>query len=147
MRYRCPLFGRSKSFVRWGWFVSLMWLEMVQPSPNGEKIIPVSTNTVWPPILLRAYFFFYLGIAMIVMGFIAFCAFFARIVCTAVMLDHGGIWNTVGSGRRGASTEGSSTCSDGRGWAVEKGFLVCHPFSHSFRLSTSFVGCLYVWIE
>jgi hypothetical protein len=52
-----------------------------------------------------------------------------------------------GSGGRGASTQSSSTYSDRRGCAVEKGFLVCHPFSHLFRLSTIFVGCLYVWRE
>ena len=45
---------------------------------------------------------------------IAFCAFFTRIICAAVMLDHGGIWNTFGSRRRCSSTESSSTCSDCR---------------------------------
>ena len=46
-------------------------------------------------------------IAVVVMDSIAFCAFLARIVCTTVVLDHGGIWNTFGSRRRGASTESS----------------------------------------
>ena len=72
-------------------------------------------------------FFFCPGTAVVVTDFIAFCAFFARIVCTAVMLDHGRIWNTFGSGCRGSSTE-SPTWSDGRGWAVEKGILVCHSY-------------------
>ena len=63
------------------------------------------------------------------------------------MLDYGGVWNTFGSGRRSAPTEGSPTNSDSRGWAMEKGFLVCHPLFHPFWLLTRFVGYLYVWID
>ena len=64
-------------------------------------------------------FFFCSGTAVVVTDSIAFCAFFARIFCTAVMLDYyGEIWNMFGSGRRGASTESSWTSSDCRGWAV-----------------------------
>jgi hypothetical protein len=54
-------------------------------------------------------------IAFDIIVFIALSAFFARIVCTAIMLDHVGIWNPFGSGHRDASTKSPSICSDSRG--------------------------------